>query len=141
MSDVGLDIIEATDSLFTLRIFKEASGRTEAEADKRQRGIIYNSIITDSVVTLPRTYSLPKGETIRAQSVTLELRVPRNGKIYIADRMEMLLNNVDNVQDMYDSEMSGKYWIMTDLGLSCEGCAIPKSKMEDSVITEVEVIK
>ena len=144
MSDVGLDIIEAPDSSFTLRIFKEASGRTEAEADKRQRGIIYNPIITDSVITLPRTYLLPEGETIRAQSVTLELRVPRNGKIYIADRMQMLLNGVDNVQDMYDSEMSGKYWIMTDIGLSCQGCAIPKSKMGDSVIsvtTEVEAIR
>jgi phage shock protein C len=144
MSDVGLDIIEAPDSLFTLRIFKEASGRTEAEADKKQRGIAYNPVITDSMVILPRTYTLPQGETIRAQSVTLELRVPRNGKIYIEDGMQMLLNGVDNVQDMYDSEMPGKYWIMTDKGLSCQGCTIPKSKMEDSIIsvtTEVEAIR
>ena len=131
MSDISLDIHESPDSLFYLRMYKEASGRDKAEADRRQKQIDYKPIIADSVLTFPDLILLPKGETVRAQSVMMELRVPRNRKIFIEPDMERLFNGIDNVQNLHDSEMPKKYWIMTELGLSCQGCAIPKADASD----------
>lgn len=124
MSDISLQIHQSQDDLFSLRVNKEAAGRTESLADRRQRSIIYKPIITDSVITFPELYILPKGETVRSQAISMELLVPRNGRIFIEDGIQRFLD-VDNVQNLHDSEMSGQFWIMTDLGLSCENCPIP----------------
>ena len=125
LSDVSLDILEAPDSLYTLRIYRSANGGTHAVADRRQRSIMYEPVLRDSVLYLPDFLTLAAGEVLREQSVTLELRIPRNRKVYLDWDMEYILNGVDNVQNMHDSEMPGQYWIMSDRGLSCQGCAIP----------------
>lgn len=125
MSDINLQIHQSQDSSFVLRVNKEAAGRTESLADRRQRSIIYKPIITDTVITFPELYILPKGETVRAQAISMELLVPRNARIFIEDGIQRFLD-VDNVQNIHDSEMSGQYWIMTELGLSCENCPVPK---------------
>lgn len=126
MSDIMFDIRESSDSFFRLRITKEAAGRTQKEAERRQESIIYNPIITDSVITFPELFVLPKGETIRAQSVSVDLFVPINGTVYIESRMQQLMRWVENVQGYHMSEMTNKYWVMTDRGLSCQGCKIPE---------------
>jgi len=125
IKDVSLDIHESADSLYMLRIYKEASGRTEAEADRRQRAIAYNATLTDSILMFPRSFALPSGEVMRGQSITLELHMPRNRKIYIEDGMHRLLYDIDNVQNQHDSQMVEQYWIMTEKGLSCQNCPIP----------------
>lgn len=125
ISDVSLDIRESADSLYMLRIYKEASGRTESDADRRQRAIEYKTTLTDSILMFPRTVILPPGEVMRGQSVTLELHVPRDRKIYIEEGMQRLLYDIDNVQNQHDSQMVEQYWIMTEKGLSCQNCPIP----------------
>lgn len=133
MSDVSLDIRESADSSYILRIYKEAAGRTEAEADRRQRSIDYHPVLKDSVLSFPELYMLQKNEVVRAQSVNMELHVPRNRRIYIESGMQRLLDRVDNVQHMYGSEMTDQYWIMTDRGLSCLHCPVPEP---DSAVTD-----
>lgn len=125
MSDVRLDIREAKDSVFTLRIFREASGRTHADADRRQRAIEYEVTLKDSVLTFPRLFRLPEGEVLRRQSVAMELRVPHNRRIYLEHGMENVIYDVDNIQNTHDSEMPGQFWIMSERGLTCEGCYVP----------------
>lgn len=137
MSDISLDIRESSDSLFSLKIIKEAAGRTQKEAERRQESIVYTPMITDSVITFPELFVLPQGETIRAQSISMELFVPRNGTVFIEPRMQQFLKWVDNVQNYHGSEMTSKYWIMTDIGLSCRGCAIPQPEVDTLELEEI----
>lgn len=132
MGNVWFDVRETKDSLFTLRVFREASGRTYSDADRRQQVIVYEPQLQDSVLLLPRLFRLPEGEVIREQTITMELHVPHNRRIYLEPGMEVLLNDVDNVQNEHDSRMAGQYWIMTDKGLSCEGCPIPAPDSTDT---------
>lgn len=131
MDNVWLDVREAKDSVFTLRIYREASGRTYADADRRQRMIAYEPLLKDSLLSFPRVFRLPQEEVVREQSVTMELYVPHGHRIYMEPGLEVLLNDVDNIQNEHDSRMSGRYWIMTEKGLSCEGCAIPEPDSTD----------
>jgi len=36
--------------------------------------------------------------------------------------MKRIIDNIDNVQNLYDPKMVNHYWIMTEDGLSCLDC-------------------
>lgn len=138
MDDVSLDIRESADSNFVLRMYKEASGRTEADAERNQRSIEYKPILTDSVLSFKPEFVLPEAGKIRAQSVTMELRVPRNRRIYLEPGIQKIFVGIDNVQNMHDSEMPGQVWEMTERGLSCLNCPIPDPIQNDSLQTDTQ---
>lgn len=125
VTDISLDIRESKDSLYYLKVIRQASGRTDSEADLRQKSIPYAPVLRDSVLVLPIDFFLQPGEVYRNQSVTLELKVPRGSSVFPAPGMQKLLSGVDNVQNLHDSEMVGLIWDMTPAGLSCRGCSEP----------------
>lgn len=123
VTDVSLDIRESTDTLYHLKVTKEASGRSKWDADARQKNISYTPVMEDSVLRLPTSFFLPDYEIYRNQSIMLELQIPRGRAVYPGPGMQQLLRGVDNVQNMNDSDMIGLFWDMTTAGLSCRGCA------------------
>jgi hypothetical protein len=123
VTDVSLDIRESADTLYHLKIIKEASGRSKWDADARQKNIHYIPVMKDSVLRLPASFFLAEYEVYRNQTVMLELQIPRSRSVYPAPGMQQLLHGVDNVQNRDDSDMVGLVWDMTPAGLSCRGCA------------------
>jgi phage shock protein PspC (stress-responsive transcriptional regulator) len=123
VTDVSLDIRESADTLYHLKIIKEASGRSKWDADARQKNIHYIPVMKDSVLRLPASFFLAEYEVYRNQTVMLELQIPRGRSVYPAPGMQQLLHGVDNVQNRDDSDMVGLVWDMTPAGLSCRGCA------------------
>ena len=67
-------------------------------------------------------FSFNSTDKYRAQSVDVLIKLPKNKIVYLDNSLKKLLYDVENVNGIYDSEMSRKYWKMTANGLTCLSC-------------------
>lgn len=118
-------ITSENDSLYVF-VIKSADGEIKTEAAKRAKNISYNLVQQDSVIMLDKYFSFPAADKFRNQETEVLIKMPRNKTIYFDLSVKNLLYDVDNTNEIYDEEMVGKYWVMTDNGLTCVNC--PKRK-------------
>jgi len=114
-------ITSENDSLYVF-IVKTANGEEKPDAAKRAKNISYNVTQQDSVVIIDKYYSFPGLDKFRDQETEVLIKMPRNKTIYFDISLQHLLYDVDNTNEYYDGDMVGKYWKMTDNGLTCLNC-------------------
>ncbi len=114
-------IMSENDSLYVF-IIKSANGLEKADAAQRAKNVSYNLVQQDSVVMIDKYYSFPALDKFRGQEAEVLIKMPRNKTIYFDGSLKNLLYDVDNTNEYYDSDMIGKYWRMTDNGLTCLNC-------------------
>jgi len=114
-------IASETDSLDVF-IIKSASGNEKTEAAKRAKNISYSLQQQDSLILIDKYYSFPGTDKFRKQEAEVLIKVPRNKVIYLDPSLKKLLYDVDNTDEIFDEEMVGIYWKMTDNGLTCLNC-------------------
>jgi phage shock protein PspC (stress-responsive transcriptional regulator) len=128
-------ITSENDSLYVF-VVKSADGFEKDEAAKRAKNINYNLLQKDSVLMLEKFYSFPGSDKFRNQKVEVIIKMPRNKTVYFDLSMKKLLYDVDNTNEYFDEEMVGKYWKMTDNGLTCLNC--PKRARIHPDVFEIE---
>lgn len=109
------------DSLYVFMI-KSAHGSEKPEAALRAKNITYSLQQKDSVLLIDKYCSFPSTDKYRDQEVEVLIKLPRNKVIYFDNSIKRLLYDVDNTNEIYDEEMVGKYWKMTENGLTCLNC-------------------
>jgi hypothetical protein len=67
----------------------------------------------------------------RNQEVSMILKVPEGKSVFLDEKMKPIIHDIENVENMWDGDMVGKYWTMTADGLA----------LRDSVSVEGEVKK
>jgi hypothetical protein len=50
------------------------------------------------------------------------LKVPVGGSVYLDHSLDDFIYDIDNIQNIYDRDMLGKNWLMTERGLTCVDC-------------------
>ncbi len=129
-------ITSENDSLYVF-VIKSADGEIKTEAAKRAKNISYNLVQQDSVIMLDKYFSFPATDKFRNQETEVLIKMPRNKTIYFDLSVKNLLYDVDNTNEIYDEEMVGKYWVMTDNGLTCVNCP-KRAKFRHPEIPEME---
>lgn len=129
--NVRVDIKPTNDSLPYLEVVSEAHGPTRREARSNARKMDYRVSIADSLIIIPGYIVLGENDKYRDQQVELTLYLPVGHSVFIDESLAEILYDVDNIQNTWDFEMANKRWIMTDRGLSCEGCSIPERSEDD----------
>ena len=120
--NINLDVVKSpTDSFDLVELFY-ANGSSRKAAIENASHIIYSFSQSDSVIKLPRNFRMEKETKWRNQKVQLLLRVPVGAKVRLDENLIHLIHDIDNVQNVYDNDMLGRTWIMTDKGLSCVDC-------------------
>lgn len=119
-------IIASDDSLGVF-VIKTARGLEKNDAAKRAKDISYSLEQKDSVLLVDKYYSFPSSDKFRKQEVEVLIKMPRNKVIYFDASVKKLLYDVDNTNEIYDEDMVGKYWKMTENGLTCLNC--PKEEL------------
>jgi len=135
INQVELDIKPSSDHQFRLIVEKEAKGKNKRQAADRaiQTNYVWKQ---DSDHLLFHSFlGVQKNTKWRMQKVALTLQVPENKYIHLGKDMDWVLEDVDNLQEMYDDEMPDKLWKMTAKGLTCVSCDIeaettPKDKKQ-----------
>jgi phage shock protein PspC (stress-responsive transcriptional regulator) len=115
-------VIESENDSLYVFIVKKADGSQKDEAAKRAKNINYSLQQKDSVLMLEKFYSFPANDKFRNQKVEIIIKMPRNKVVYFDMSVKKLLYDVDNTNEYYDEEMVGKFWKMTDNGLTCLNC-------------------
>ena len=136
---VRVDIKPTIDSLPYLEIISEAHGPTRREARNNARNMNYKVKIQDSTIEIPGYLVLGRDEKYRNQEVELILYLPEGFSVFIDESLAEVLYDVENVQNTWDFEMANKRWIMTDKGLSCEGCEIPTKDIPEEESWDEEI--
>lgn len=130
ISKVYVDIRKSLNDQAYVQINRTARGRTYREAKSNARNIEYEFSAVDSVINIP-SYTLLEGEDkFRDQEIYLVFYLPPGHSIYLDDRVTTFLDDVKNIQNEWDLNMGNQRWIMTERGLTCEGCLMPELQEE-----------
>ncbi len=134
INNVVFDIKPSANNRFNLLVEKTAKGTSKPKAKDRAEQTNYVWKQDNDHVLLNSFLGVDKQSKWRQQKVSLTLQVPEYSYVHLGQKMDWLLEDVDNVQDMYDSEMADQLWQMTAAGLSCISCDanhITSSKKEE----------
>jgi hypothetical protein len=103
---------------FLLQIKKRARGSNTEDAQKNVEQIDYNFAQRDSTLRFDPYYFLKNKAKWREQEVTMILKVPEGKSVYLGKKMEDIISDIENVENMWDGDMVGKTWTMTPDGLA-----------------------
>ena len=115
---VIVDVEESADSTWFVEVRKIARGRTTKEARKTAEAINYNFTQNASSLWFDPTFNWDKSLKYRRQKVYITVHVPVGKTIYLADGTDRIIYDIENLQNMYDGNMIGKYWLMSEKGLT-----------------------
>lgn len=112
------DIEMSESGTIVLDIERRSQGKSRRLAAESAKALMYNWELKDSVLYLDQFFNLPKGERWRVPETNLTLRVPKGMVVHIGDEMHEIIYDIQNTEDVWDFDMTGKMWIMTEEGLS-----------------------
>lgn len=101
-----------------LLIKKRSRGSSNEEAQKNVEQIEYNFSQKDSTLILDPYYFLKDDAKWREQEVTMTLKIPEGKAVYLNKNLTDIIYDIENTENMWDGDMVGKTWIMTDDGLA-----------------------
>ena len=111
-------IEKSTTGEFSLQIKKRARGSSTSDALINVEQITYNFAQRDSTLQLDPYYMLNDNAKWRDQEVSMVLKVPEGKSVFLNEKMEAIIHDIENVDNMWDGDMVGKYWTMTPDGLT-----------------------
>ncbi|HCY41979.1 MAG TPA: hypothetical protein DHV48_11600 [Prolixibacteraceae bacterium] len=111
-------IEQSTTGEFLLQVKKRARGGDTEEAQKNVEQIDYNFSQKDSTLQFDPYYFLKDNAKWRNQEVTMILKVPEGKSVYLNEKMKSIIYDIENVNNMWDGDMVGKFWTMTADGLA-----------------------
>jgi phage shock protein PspC (stress-responsive transcriptional regulator) len=120
--DIHLDVVKSPNDSFQLVQIMYAHGSSNKEASERATHISYSLSQFDSVMKFNNRFIIDKDEKYRGQKVQLLLKVPVGGSVYLDHSLDDFIYDIDNIQNIYDRDMLGKNWLMTERGLTCVDC-------------------
>ena len=120
--DVNLDVVKSDNDSFQLVELFFARGNSGKQAIDNATRINYSFVQTDSLVRFDPFFSLNHGDKYRGHYVQLVLKVPVGASVYFDKSIRRLIYDIENVQNIYDSDMLNRTWKMTAEGLSCVDC-------------------
>lgn len=113
-----LIIKKSSDNSTELLISKSSHGINNKEALKFAKNIYYDWQQNDSLLRFNRFFDIKGEKKIKDQELSATLKLPVGKIVYIGEDFDQITSYIDNIQNFSDYEMTGKYWIMTENGLS-----------------------
>jgi len=111
--------IETTDSKdFSVTIRKTARGKNTDEVQKNLDNILYTITSKDSTLTLDSHFTVGNQTKWRNQEVLVTVKVPTGKMIHLSPNLDQLHFDFDNINNMWNKDMTGKTWTMTTEGLT-----------------------
>jgi phage shock protein PspC (stress-responsive transcriptional regulator) len=115
-----LDVVRSPDDLFHLVVERKAQARNTKASLVKAAHITYNVQQEDSVLRFSPWLHFPKDDKFRVQRVRFVVQVPVGKAVYFTHAIGHMLDDVKNVTNTYDRDMTGRTWTMTSQGLSSE---------------------
>jgi hypothetical protein len=113
---------------YLLLVKKHARGSSTEDAQQNVEQIEYNFSQNDSTLKFDPYYFLKDDAKWREQEVSMILKVPEGKSVYLNKNLVALIDDIENVENMWDGDMIDKTWIMTANGLALKQASLSISK-------------
>lgn len=111
--------LEATDgSDFSVIIKRKARGKSKSDIQINLNQIQYDVSSKDSTLVLNPFFTLDNQAKWRNQEVLVTIKVPKGKMVHLGTNLNQLYFDFENLNNLWNKEMTGKTWIMTPEGLS-----------------------
>ncbi len=143
VGNVSFDIRASKNDQASVEMNRTAKAESYEQATMRADAIKYSFQVDSNEISFEPFFTYPEAQLLRGQDVELVLRLPVGKTVYLAKGMKRIIDDIDNVQNMYDPRMVDHYWQMTDEGLNCLDCEPSKttSKMKFEAVSEDGEVK
>ena len=121
-SRINVDIKSTDKATAFIKIRKESEGKNRLKANNDAEAIEYQFSLNDTNLELNGYFLSDFKNKFKEQSIDITIYLPTNSVIYLDNSTRTFLDDVDNVQDIYDRDMPKHYYKMTENGLECLDC-------------------
>ena len=122
IDNVSLQIKKSKDSTARLIMKHKARGKNNSDARQRAHVFDYPFEQNGGYLILSECFSVPKEALYRGQELKLSLHLPVGNEIFLDPSIENLIFDIENVHNIWDSNMVGHTWRMSQKGLVCLDC-------------------
>lgn len=115
--------IKSTEKLEAfVKVRKESQGNNRLNANNDAEAIEYQFNLNDKNLLLNGYFLSDFKNKFKDQLVDITVYIPINSVLYLDKSTRTYLDHVDNIQNIYDRDMSKHYYKMTENGLECLDC-------------------
>ncbi len=115
---IQVDVKQSLRQTASLECLSESWGPNRRAARANATHVRYTTQILGDTVRIEDLIYFPLEDRFRGQNVRFTLYLPVGHSVYITGACSDYLDNVSNLEQMYDPYMAGKLWMMTEEGLS-----------------------
>jgi phage shock protein PspC (stress-responsive transcriptional regulator) len=121
-----LDVERSVDTLFHLKVRREAHGSSAKAALARAEGIQYSYSQEEEVLFVSPIVRYEAANKFRGQDVQFTLEVPVGKSVFLRPGCKAVIYDIDNVTNTLDRHMLGRTWTMTERGLEDPSSPAPR---------------
>jgi phage shock protein PspC (stress-responsive transcriptional regulator) len=143
IDNVSLQIKKSKDSTAILMMKHKARGKNNSEARQRAHLFDYPIEQNGEYLILNDCFSVPKEALYRGQELRLTLYLPVGTEIFLDPSIENLIFDIENVHNIWNGNMVGHTWRMSEKGLICLDCEeieyFDESEIEDTKEIQLKI--
>ena len=122
-NNIRLNIHASDDESVYVKTSKRSQGKSRSGARDNAELIDYNYELLSKELRLDGYFLTSVKNKFREQKIYIDVYIPEGQVIYLDKSTRSFLYDVDNTQNIYDSDMAKHYFMMRDEGLTCLDCS------------------
>ena len=121
-TNVKVSVERSNTEKFTFKIRKVSEGRNKTKATENATGIDYKYEEAQNTLQLNGFFLSHLTYRFSDEIVYATIYIPVNSTVFLDKTTQSFLNNIASIDSIYNSDMVGHYFKMTDKGLDCIDC-------------------
>lgn len=121
-TNIKVAVEKSNSETSSIKIRKVSEGRNKTKATENATGIDYKYEEVQNTLQLNGFFLSHLTYRFSDEMVYATIYIPENSTVFLDKTTQSFLNNIATIDSMYDADMVGHYFKMTDKGLDCSDC-------------------
>jgi len=121
-TNIKVAVEKSNSETSSIKIRKVSEGRNKTKATENATGIDYKYEEAQNTLQLNGFFLSHLTYRFSDEVVYATIYIPENSTVFLDKTTQSFLYNIASIDSMYDTDMVGHYFKMTDKGLDCTDC-------------------
>ena len=121
-TNIKVAVEKSNSEASSIKIRKVSEGRNKTKATENATGIDYKYEEVQNTLQLNGFFLSHLTYRFSDEVVYATIYIPENSTVFLDKTTQSFLYNIASIDSMYDTDMVGHYFKMTDKGLDCTDC-------------------
>ncbi|WP_440122114.1 PspC domain-containing protein [Tenacibaculum sp. Ill] len=131
-NDINIDVRKSETGNAYIEIKKTSEGRKRHNANSNAEAILYNFKTANNTIVFDAFFISEYKNMWKDEEIDAVLYIPEGTTVYFEGSSRNFLDDVKNVQNVYDRDMANHHFKMTSKGFDCLDCDKEDINNEDS---------